>query len=141
MKKTIITIAAALAAASAQAQWAVVDSAAYRGLTAVVDAIRGQGQASTALQAKAAEQISASISSAQAEAAIDRLTTEFRHPDACSAVAATAGGSEIARTAPPAAAGGGRRGPHPGRGKSLAWGEKRVIHVPHHHNGRVGQII
>ena len=116
MKKTIIAIAAVLATASAQAQWAVVDSAAYRGLTAVVDAIRGQGQASTALQAKAAEQISASIASAQAEAAIDRLTTEFRHPDACSAVAATAGGGEIARTAPPAAAGGGRRGGYVPRG-------------------------
>lgn len=110
MKKTVITIAAALAAAGVHAQWAVVDSNAYRGLTAVVDAIRGQGQANTALQAKAAEQVSAAIAAGNAQQAIDRLGTEFRHPDACAAGAMTAGVSEINRTAPPAAAAGGRRG-------------------------------
>lgn len=128
MKKTIIAIAAALSAVGAQAQWAVYDGSAYRGLTAVVDAIRGQGQAQTALQAKTAEQVSSAMASVQAQQSIDRLGTEFRHPDACAAVAMTAGVSEINRTAPPAAAAGGRRGGYVPRGTPPGIKRDAAIH-------------
>lgn len=128
MKKTIISIAAALSAVGAQAQWAVYDGAAYRGLTAVVDAIRGQGQANTALQAKAAEQVSSAMAAVQAQQSIDRLGSEFRHPDACAAVAMTAGGSEINRTAPPAAAAGGRRGGYVPRGSPAGIKRDSPVH-------------
>lgn len=127
MKKTLIAIAAA-ASMSAHAQWAVYDAQVSRGITAIVDAIRGQGQAQTATQAKATEQVSSAVAAVQAQQAIDRLSTEFRHPDACAAGAMTAGVSEINRTAPPAAAAGGRRGGYVPRGSPAGIKRDAPIH-------------
>ena len=99
-------LAAALllaAATSAHAQWAVYDFRVEQGIKAVVDAIRGAGQAQTATQAAAAEQMSgamAEIQKMEAQRANDRA---YQVPDACGVIAATQGFADAQRIANPAA--------------------------------------
>lgn len=108
MKKLSIAIAAIMISGGASAQWAVVDANAYRGLQAVVDAVRGNGQVSSQIQAKAAENMANAVADTAATEANRRAERDYQIQDACGAIAGTRGLSDASRVVDPKVARSGR---------------------------------
>lgn len=90
-QKLSIAIVAMVVSAGANAQWAVYDANVYRGVQAVVDAVRGGAQGQSAVNAKVAEAVSNSISDTAAVEAKRRAERSYQLQDACGAIAGTRG--------------------------------------------------
>jgi hypothetical protein len=110
MKKIFAMACLSFCAAGAQAQWAVYDFRVEQGVKAMVDAVRGQGQAQTAIQAKAVEQTTAAVVRAQSNAARQQIDRDYIVTDACGTIAGTQGMSDVNRINNPAAYRSGRNG-------------------------------
>lgn len=110
MKKIFLMACLSLSAAGAQAQWAVYDFRVEQGVKALVDAVRGQGQAQAAVQAKATEQTTAAVVRAQSNAARQQIDRDYIVPDACGTIAGTQGMADANRINNPAAHNSGRNG-------------------------------
>lgn len=97
LKQISMAVAAIVVSASASAQWAVYDAQVARGVQSVVDALRNSGQANSAVQSKATEQIANAVNDAQATEAMRRAERDYQIQDACGAIAGTRGLSDAAR--------------------------------------------